>query len=259
VTSNVRPWAPSGCTSDPRIRAKAERAVEAWSTRWFAQRQIVISGWRAAPAPERLAATDGPWLTTRAVVAVWCPARGQARLVGWALDTNLEQHAPTDADQRVLKAFVALIVEDLAKEFEEALAFAQAREAAMAAKDEAQMIVDLTDANGLKLLSLAMPLAGLVTLRKALAGAPANARGGLTPILTAAAAAKVTLDVVLGAARAGLAEVGNLAEGDVLILATPLAGEVQLAASTGAVARARLVEHEGRRALALQSIVKERV
>jgi flagellar motor switch protein FliM len=207
-----------------------------------------------AAAPDRMAASDGEWRLPRTVVAVRCPALGRTRLLSWALDVNVEEHDPTVADQRVLKALFARMLEDLAGELEEALDVPKNREAGDG--DDTVLLVDLADSNGLKLLSFAVPPATIVTLRKALAGAPATARGGLTPILIAAASAEVTLDVVVGRAQAGLADVRALAAGDVLVLETPLSGDVQLVAPGGAVAVAQLVEHEGRRSLALQSIVK---
>ncbi|MEH0198341.1 FliM/FliN family flagellar motor C-terminal domain-containing protein [Caulobacter sp. CCNWLY153] len=260
MSSKPRPWAPPGAASDPRIVTRTREAVDAWAARWLGRRRLVASGWRTAAVSDRAAPQDGDWRASRGVVAVHCPARGKTRLLEWALDVSFERDPPNDADLKVLDAFLGKALDDLAAALDDMLGAAgKAADDGGADDGGERQSLDLADANGVKLLSLTAPLWAFVALRKALAGAPAPRRAPLVPILTAAADAEIRLDVVLGRARAGLADVRNLAAGDVLVLATPLAGEILLAAPSGAVAATRLVEHEGRRALTLQSIVKERV
>ncbi|PVM84423.1 hypothetical protein DDF62_22060 [Caulobacter radicis] len=270
MSSRTRPWAPPGAASDARILARTREAVDAWAARWLGRRRLVASGWRVAAVSDRAAPQDGDWRASRGAVAVHCPARGKTRLLEWALDVSFDRDQPSEADLKVLDAFLGRALDDLAGALDDMLGVAGKAADDRGADDrgaddrdaddrDERQSLDLADANGVKLLSLTVPLCAFVALRKALAGAPAPRRAPLVPILTAAADAEIRLDVVLGRARAGLADVRNLAAGDVLVLATPLAGEILLAAPSGAVAATRLVEHEGRRALTLKSIVKERV
>ena len=113
----------------------------------------------------------------------------------------------------------------------------------------------LGEAEGGVLVWLAVPAAVLAPATRASLMPPRPSERAPTPIAEALSERTVRLEVVLGTARLGLAELRGLSAGDVLLLDRPLAepASLQLAPGGRVAARAHLVEVEGRMALALTS------
>ncbi len=247
-------WLPIEATTGPRVRARIEMAVTAWASRWFTDRRLELSGWTVRPEAARGGTVDTVWRRAGAGVAIGCSPREEGRILDWALDAGLEALKPEANDRRVLDAFAARLTEDLASELETALGLAQAGRDTAAALGPV-VVVDLADAHGLRVGTLAMPLPAIMALCKTLAPDAARSDLPLTPRLAAAATTEVSLEVVLGRTTVGLAELRELTVGDVLVLGTPLGGVVELvdARSTHTVARAYLADIDGQVALTLQA------
>ena len=247
-------WLPIEAATGPRVRARIETAVTAWASRWFTDRRLETSGWTVRPEAARGGTVDTIWRRPGAGVAIGRSPREEGRILDWALDANLEALKPDADDRRVLDAFAARLTDDLASELEKALGLSDADRDAGAALGPV-VVVDLADAHGLRIGTLAMPVPAVVALCKSLAPDAAKPDVALTPRLDAAASTEVAIEVVLGRTTVGLAELRGLAVGDVLVLGTPLGGVVDLvdARSAHTVARAHLADIDGQVALTLQA------
>jgi len=252
VTQAVQSWLPDTALAGPRVRGAVSEAVSAWSTRWFLHRRIGVTGWRMRGDTSATSAWRGP----RGLVAVEEGQRGRARMLGWALGAGDDPLAQTPADRLVLDAFLARITDDLVAELEAVFdTTAQAPSSPEpAGRGKAAVLVDLADADGAQLVSIALSREALVALCKATAPSRRPATDVLAPRRRAAAATPAAIEAVLGRVRITLHDLQGLAPGDVLILDTPLDGTVELRTETSGriLARGHHADVDGRTAVTLK-------
>lgn len=254
MTQVVQSWLPDTALAGPRVRGAVSAAVSAWSMRWFLHRRIGVAGWRMRGDTSAVSA----WRGARELVAIDESQRGRARMLGWALGMGDDPPAQTPADRLVLDAFLAKITDDLVAELE--AIFEAASQAPSPPPGEpvrrtkAAVLVDLADADGAQLVSVALSREALVGLCKA--GAPPRrpAQGVLASRRRAAGAAPAAIEAVLGRVRITLRDLHDLAPGDVLMLDTRLDGTVELRTETSGriLARGLHADVDGRTAVTLK-------
>lgn len=252
----VRNWLPTNALERGAARERIAGTVEAWSREWFAGPPLTVSGLQAIMSPPA-GSDDQPWRTGRAA-ALRCAPRAARRLVDRSLGQRRPEAAPSEADRLLLDAFEQRLLDDLVLRLDAALEVddADGRRPVPTARDpfggDGGALVQLGEPSGESLATLAIPLDRLLGLipRKA-----PNHR--LTPpvrIADALGPLRLQVEASLGRVELTLPELRGIAEGDILVLDTPLTGSAELVMADGVtrIARAALVETEGRMALSIQ-------
>lgn len=249
MSAEVFDWLPANAIEDDGVRGLIELAVSNWTTRWFGERALCAVSIRFVRVDQ---AQDGdPWIRDRACVAVQRSRAMSRRLLELALDIGLEGLVLSSVDRRVTSQLAETIASDLAGEIEQSLGCGAA-----ARSEPVVVTAPLGGLGGLlvavsegrdPLLSVAIPQAVAAVARKAAMGRPGKPSGKLDGVKKALGPIAISLDATLGSANLSLADLRQLAPGDVVVLDTPLEGDGEIALSHGQnrIASGRLSEVDG--------------
>ncbi|MGE5566073.1 MAG: FliM/FliN family flagellar motor switch protein [Parcubacteria group bacterium] len=256
MTNRVLDWLPLSAVAREPVRAKVTAAVSAWSEAWFSPPRR-LHATRLTPHKGETAAQGRTWRIPRQALAISCPRPAAARLLDWALDTDVQRLSPTDADRKLIEAFEAQIIEDLAAKIERALGIEGKSKSDPASPygPLGGLSIEIADEQGETLVWLALAMSDVLPACKASLPQRARSVEKLTGLRSALADTPVSIEAVLGSASLGLADLRTLAPGDVLVLDAGLedAALLALAGSQRSVGRATLTHTEDALALTLQA------
>lgn len=257
MTNEALDWLPTEAVGLDTIQAKIRQAVDSWSARWFASRKIVAGS--MTPAREAPHTPASPWARHGTAIFFACGRRPMLRLLGWALDADIDHCALSDADRDLLEGFEGRMVSDLISEVETALGipFGEVTAAERIARPLGRLgglIVRLEDDRADDLASLAVPLDSIVRLVRASITPTARLPMHLGNFMDALASTPVKLGIDLGSSQISLSEMRGLSKGDVLVLDTPLnmGASISLLGSDKPIATGALTSEDGHLTLALQ-------
>lgn len=254
-------WLPLGALDHASVRAPIEAAVAAWSEHWFARRRVAAVAVQALdvgdPQARRDATDGGGWRGLRNGLTLSLSRRASARLVGWALDADLEVLAPAGLDRRIVEAFEKTLIDDLLARVAAAAGLASAAgELAPAAGPFAApggLVVGLAD-QGAPWFWLGVPFATALGLRRSALSPSRPPTAPLSSRAAATASTPLRLEARLADVEMTLADLSTLAVGDVLVLDQLADSPAQLRlAGGGLVAHGLLTALDGHAALTLHS------
>ena len=256
MAGRVRNWLPANALERGPARAQIAEMVEAWSREWFIGPPLTVTSLQVAMTPP-VSGDDQPWRTGRAA-ALRCSPRAARRLVDRALGQRRPEPAASEADRTLLEAFEQRLLDDLILRLDAALGTddAEGRRPTPTARDpfggDGGALAQLGEPSGESLATLALPLDRLLAL--APRTTPRRPRPAPARMAEALAPLRLNLEASLGRVELTLPELRGMAEGDILVLDTLLKGSAELVLADGAtrVAKAELVETEGRMALSIQ-------
>jgi hypothetical protein len=247
MIERLRDWLPPQAADQPGVRAMIDGVVAEWSSHWIALEMLSLSAWGAAQD----AAGDGAWRDCGDGLQVSCSARAGLRLACMALGARVEQVDLGDRDRSLLTDLAGRMVDDLADRLRRRLGAAAPR--IEFAASEPRFVAKVSDGCD-TLLAVSIPFPLLIRLcRQALpkarptAVAPELRREAVTPT-------RIRLRATLGSALLGLAEVRDLAVGDLLVLDRTVDDTVELSVAGACVGHGVLTEIDGQAALILQRI-----
>ncbi len=251
MTATVREWLPWGVLSHEAVRETLEQAVAQWSGQWFTAPYAGVAGVRATMAEPRPEGDGTGWRVYRTAVAVRAGRAALSRLVNRALDLGADALDPTPADLRIMAGLEDKILEALAETVERALGVA-GRTRPVPEKpenplgDDGGVVVSLAEPSGREVMTLAVPGEAIFRHLKASLERPAEKAARLRPLAEALAEVRISLEARIGKVELTLAELDELAVGDVLVLDTRLDEAVDIAglASHDVFAKAVLTHTE---------------
>jgi hypothetical protein len=252
----ARDWLPPGAIDGAGVRDRVADAVGDWSARWFAASRVQVSDLVQAKGGARDDA-DGDWRVHRGGIALRQSRMMSQRLQEQALGQSFDGLLLSEVDRRVLAGFSQALMSDLTESLEILFGLTgEARPTPAVVPDlfgpQGGFVFTLSDGRD-PLLSVGVPAAAMVALAKsALPPPPRPARPGGT-LVAALASTGVTLEACLGRADLSLAEVRDLARGDVIVLDTALndGGEITLSGEDAPFLHAALGHLDGHLALTI--------
>ena len=210
---NARNWLPRQAVSRPAVRAAIATVVDDWSTRWFAAGRARLSQLRVAPLPPQ-GPDAWPGWTRHGVFHSRLTPPGEARLIELALDFGAAPSRKSGPDRTLLQEFCRRAVADLVSALEQRLAAAETHASEAQTGD---VVLELTDLEGGRILSISTPVSAFADLVRA--SLPQSERQlVLTRRAEALAPTPITLEAHAGRATVTIAELNGLASGDVLVL-----------------------------------------
>lgn len=244
MTSIVREWLPTEVLTGAVVRKALDTIVAEWAGLWFIDRVIhaislKLSGKRDVPRTQSGRRIAGN------VATLQCSAGASARLLGWALDGELDVLLAGDVDRKLCDAFEERLLRDLVTRVETALG-PQELPSAFDTEPESLILV-IGDDRGNAMLSLAIPFpAGLSFAKKAM-GAKRLTKAELVSRVQALGSTRIVLEASLGRADIAIEDLQGLAPGDVIILGKSLsdAADLSLAGSEFIAARAVVTAADG--------------
>lgn len=256
MTNRVLDWLPLSVVAREPVRAKITAAVSAWSGAWFSPPRR-LHATRITPHNGEAAPQGRAWRVPRQALAVSCPRPAATRLLDWALDADAQRLSPTDADRKLIEAFETQIFADLCARIERALGIED-----QSKNDPTSpygplggLSIEIADEQGDTLVWLALALSDVLPACKASLPQRSRPVEKLSGLRSALADTVVSIEVVLGSASLGLADLRTLTPGDVLVLDAGLedAASLTLADSHRSVGRATLTHTDDALALTLQA------
>lgn len=215
MTGPVQPWLPDDAVAPQRIQPAIERMVAEWSRHWFPGAPLRASIGRNEPPAQT--GGGGAWRSAADLAAIEFGPSAQAALAGAMLAIPIPASA-TERDRAFLEAAARPCADDLLK-----------RLAGLAGRDIARLAVapeplaagdcawwPLKTAGGKPVLRLATSRAALVAIARH-GIEPAKPRP-LSSRRQAIAAQEVVVSARLGRCAVPLADLHDLAVGDVLVL-----------------------------------------
>jgi flagellar motor switch/type III secretory pathway protein FliN len=259
VIRAVRDWLPIEAVAGEAARSVLDTAVRDWCSAFFARRPFRVD--RIKPVPAGARSSEGPaWRSYSSNVAISVQRLTAGQLVARALDADLGAVAVSDQDRLLLDAFERKLFAELAAKIEAALgsmdrAYDSPREIADPFGPEGGAVAILAEDNGARLMSLALPGRVLLPLCKRSISPSSPSKGRLKSPASALAPTEVVVEATLGSAEIALADLRDLAPGDVLVLNRALGepADIRLKGAETVIARARLIEVGGQMALSLQA------
>lgn len=236
MTGEAKDWVPLEGLSAPELAGALEEALRGWSTAWFWRRAVHVGAPRVVAAPSERGGAD--WRALCADVWLDESRSPRERFTGWALDAEPRELSLNAADRRILDELGKTISDDLGRRL--ALAF-DAAEASVGAPilPLGGLAFALEDDRGTPVGVIALS-ASLIArfLRRGRREATARPVNPLALV----GDRKVRLQATLGAAQLSLADLREVAVGDVLVLDTALLGAatLRLEGRSEVVLRARL-------------------
>ncbi|MFI4973102.1 MAG: FliM/FliN family flagellar motor switch protein [Caulobacterales bacterium] len=259
MTADVREWLPLGAAAHEAVRAKLEATITEWSDAWFAARRVGLASLTPTTGGARAKADGTVWRVHRHSIAVAASRTTSSRLVEWALDARLDQPVLTARDRDLIALFERRVIQDLVRRLEGLLALdADVRDQPIDVADplgcDGGAMLLLAAEDGTRLMSIAVPTAALLSLLRSVIVPGGRPRARLQDRLGALKPVNVTLEARLGEARLSLAELRELAPGDILVLDAEVSAgaDVGLVASDQVFARAGLTEVDGYIGLTLE-------
>ncbi len=249
---NILPWLPAGALDDRRLQELVAAAVAAWSRAWIAGSPLVLTGWRLQLGGAAACRETG-WRSFGAM-AFRLSSAASERLLGLSLGLRLERASAADADLRLLEAFEAALMGDLAVRIAGAVdapATGHPERDTQPLNGAAAVIATVRHGGTDELIQVAISAETLMRRRKALAPAPRPRSGRPVRRADAVLTVPLTLKAVAGRARAPLGSLTGLERGDVLVLEPRQAGDADLVApaSERVALSGRILVEDGRRAL----------
>jgi flagellar motor switch/type III secretory pathway protein FliN len=255
VSGTAPAWLPIDVAARDEVQSAFGRALSDWSAQWFVRPPLLVTGCWATRHPDETCA-GAAWKRPNAAVAVSCPARGAARLAGWALDADLQRAPRRPADRRLVRVFERALVDDLAARAEGALGVAAAPGGLPPPPlgPMGGVIVAISDEAGEELLRLAAPMEVLLPLCQASLPPPPPA-DRMGKVVQALSGADLTIEARLGVAKITVGDLRGLAPGDILMMEQDLteAVEVFLAGTNAEFARGKLLDLDGQLSLTLKT------
>lgn len=257
MIEQVKDWLPHDVVTRDVVRITMDRAVAAWSKRWFAKSSYCVSSILPCVAEARGEADSSGWRLLSGAVAVACSSWGSQLLAEKALDASIDRAALCERDRHLIEGLEKRLLEDLALQIERTLEQEpDPMRAASRVRDPfyggGGVVVRLGEASGVDVVSVAVPFSALLPLCRSSLGAPDRTPATLVGLTAALASVPVTLTATLGRVEVGLADLRNLGVGDVLVLDTGLEDPVQIVGpNADPLARAGLVNANGEIALML--------
>lgn len=247
MRESLRDWLPAEAAERSAVRAPIEEVVAQWSSHWVARGELSLSHWALAAE----ARADAAWRDCGGGLQVNCSTRAAARLAGLALDARPEQDELNDRDRKLLASLSRRIVDDLAHRVRQRLG-AERDVVSPADRRITAVVSEGVDA----ILQLSIPVPLLTGLCRRTLPTPRAPTTPLASRLAAAAPTTLRLEATLGAVTLSLAEVRDLAVGDILVLDRTVSepADLSLSRSEAPVARGTLTETEGHVALILQPV-----
>lgn len=258
MSDRARDWLPAGIVAGEGVRNAVSSAVAAWCEDWFARPAVRLAHLRTVePEPAVLRAG---WRRIGGQLAANLPRRNASRLLGWALDVQLEQQEQTETDQRLLEAFENRMLADLGRRIETALGMPLSGTPAFEAVDDpggpyGGVSMALADAHEGDLMQLALPIEALLPFCRSSMPPRRERSEPMADLLPALGPTTVRIAASLGRAELSLDDLRNLAPGDVLVLGTGVNDpiDISLSGSQAVLAKARLTDQDGQLALILQA------
>jgi flagellar motor switch/type III secretory pathway protein FliN len=249
MTERLRDWLPTEAAEQLGVRGRIEGVVAEWSAHWFASGTLGLSAWGLGQ--DAVVPGDATWRDCGGSLQASCSARAGLRLACMALGARSEHVDLNDRDRSLLSALSRRMIDDLAERLRRLLGLSGVAIAPPASKP--RFIAKVSDGCD-TLVAIAIPFALLIKLcRQALPRArpPATAlqsrREAVTPT-------GIRLEATLGSALLGLADVRDLAVGDLLVLDRTVDDTVELSVAGVPVGQGVLTEIDGQAALILQRI-----
>ncbi len=249
MRGSVRPWLPAEAAGNVAVRAAIEVAVADWSTHWFQNGQLALSGWDIGRIDRMSEASV--WSGEKAGLQAVCSARASQRLAAIALDATSDVFDNNERDRSFLSHLTQRIVADLIDRLKALLGAQEIASGPVAERCFVATVSDGSDA----LLRVAIPVSHLIGICRTHLPRPQPAREKPKPILPALGATQVRLAATLGVSTLSLADLRSLAVGDVLVLDQALDQHtpVSFAGSRDVIAHGLLTKADGHVALILQS------
>ena len=246
--TTVSEWLPIGHLTSTAVTNLVGRVVSDWSEAWFSESQIKLSLLR--PADGQASRKDwSPCGPCRLGVT----RSGRLKLALLALDASSEPQPMTDADLQIIEGVQAALVKDLGDRL------ARLLEVKSSAENEGQpgsddLIATLWAENiEICQLSFCRNLIAALARRQA----PPRRIHDEAPVsrIEALGPNRVALEAHFGSVELSLAEIRNLAVGDVLVLDTALNDPIALLLKPQgtAIVAGRLTQLDDHLALALES------
>ncbi len=234
MTVRVREWLPREVMNHGGVRKTIEQAIAQWNAQWFLTSFAEVAGTRVAVADSRPESEGTGWRVYRAAIAIRGSRAGLSRLVNRALDLRADLADLTAADRYVMNAIEGKILEGLAETLEVAFGVrgqtrSEPDKPADPLADGGGLVVSVVDPSGREVLTLALP--GETIVRHVKASIPRTPGKGpaLRPFSEALAEVNIPVEAQVGKVELTLAELNELAVGDVLVLDKRLDEAVDIA------------------------------
>jgi len=234
VTAKVREWLPWGVLNHDAVQETIEQVIAQWDAQWFTTPYVEVAGAESATTDARPEGDGAGWRVYRTMIAVRAGRAALSRMVSRALDMRADATGPTEADRYVLEGLEERILESLAEALEARFGIGgQARPEPERLADpfhgDGGLIVPLVDPSGRDLLTLAIPGEAVFRHIKASFGRATGKTPVLRPLAEALAGVSIPLEAQVGRVELTLAELNELAVGDVLVLDRRLEQAVDIA------------------------------
>lgn len=237
----VRDWLPRDALGHEVVREMLEQAVAGWTERWFVGAYASIAAARVVAADPR-GANDEGWRVYRHSVGIRVTRPALARMVEKALDlAGPPPSPPSEADTYLLAGLERKILQDLTEAIEQAFGLPgdlspDPRKIADPFAGAGGLAVSLADPAGRDILTLGLPAAAAWTRLKTRLAPPRRRTERFEPLARPLGAVDVGIEAVIGGVELTLAELNDLAAGDVLILDRRLDQPVDVAGvASGAI------------------------
>ena len=234
MIGQVREWLPCDVLTHGVVRESVGQAVAAWSARWFTGPCASVAAMKYATGDPRNEKDETGWRIYRTAVAVRGTRQAFSRMVDRALDIEALPAELSEADRLLLASFGRAMIEDLVAELEHAFAIpgemkSEPEKVADPLRDAGGLVVSLADPAGRDILTLAVPADVVVPSVKAHLGPAVRRTENLPPLSEPLRAVTMAVEARVGRVELTLAELNELAVGDVLILDRRLEQTVDVA------------------------------
>lgn len=223
MTVRVREWLPWGVLSHDSVRQTLEQGIAQWNGLWFVTPAIAVADLRPTMTDSRADSEGTGWRVYRAALGVRVARGALPRLVGRALDLRPDVTGQTGADLRLLAVFEDKLLESLIETLERAFGVAGVlkpvpERPADAFGELGGILVSLVEPSGRDVLTLAIPVEIVFRHIKSVLKRPTGKGETLRPLGEALSDVRIPLEAQIGKVELTLAELGELAVGDVLVL-----------------------------------------
>ncbi|MFA5599810.1 MAG: FliM/FliN family flagellar motor switch protein [Phenylobacterium sp.] len=253
MTRDASAWLPPEVADRPIVRDRVGEAVQAWSSKWFSGVKLAPSRWETVRSGLWAQLSEHGRVRGK-TVGLSCSDRGAMCLVAALLDAEPAELTPTEADRRIIEAFLEEALDDLLRALETALGSGAETDTVRGSRKDPRasgVRIGVGEAGGV-LFWLGLPLSAVLPLCEASLPPPPAASQELDTRLGAVAGQEVSLQAILGSVKLQLGELGGLATGDVLILDRPLDEPFDVTIGATPLAGATLTQSDGWRAISLQ-------
>jgi flagellar motor switch/type III secretory pathway protein FliN len=229
VTLSVSEWLPREAFTEEAVRPVLDRALLAWSERWFVQARAAIIAVQSGSEKPRVAQSlqiKGD--TSQAELS----GRGKRVLLEAALGIDLSGLTLTECDHRVLDEFALAAVKDLLTALD-----------ALAQGGDGPSLCVTLGFDGREMVSVVLPANALIPAMKVAMNGVRGCDAPLKSRIEGLKPSKLIVQGLLGTAEVGLNDLRDLAIGDVVVLDNSLKSLIELKLSDNGqcIGRGRLV------------------